>query len=267
MGNFNSPRKMFIGSFTRTLIKEYAKNLGHKKSQERRNNFVASYISEKFDDELKKAHGNLFSVPNSIYSLAFKKENESKKIYLDPMQFIPQHTKVKQPIIPEKPKVKVPQNKLNPESKNIPGPDFFKSVLNENISQLEEERKQNPLVFLKRNQKISKVKSSKKSPISEPFASSVLIKLEPLLKDASIQTIECPGPDKPILVYRSGVIQPTNLVLNTPDVKNVMREISEKTKIPLIPGVFKAAFDRFIITAVVSDLVGTRFIIQRKNVQ
>lgn len=91
-----------------------------------------------------------------------------------------------------------------------------------------------------------------------------LEKMGRLLSDRAVQTIECPGPEKPVLVYRSGVIQTTNITLSTEEITRVMKEVSEKTRIPLISGVFKAAFDEFIITAVMSEYVGARFIINRK---
>lgn len=89
-------------------------------------------------------------------------------------------------------------------------------------------------------------------------------KIRPLLYDASIYSIECTGPDKPIIVNRSGNMETTALMLTQNDITQIIEEVSAKTKIPLIGGVFKAAFGAFIITAVVSDFVGTRFLIQRK---
>ncbi|MEK6825435.1 MAG: hypothetical protein AABY00_01475 [Nanoarchaeota archaeon] len=90
-------------------------------------------------------------------------------------------------------------------------------------------------------------------------------KLNNLLLDPTVQTIECPGPGKQITVYRSGFIQNANIFLTTEEVRKIMAEISEKTKIPIIPGVFKAALGNFVITSVISEFVGTRFIIQKKE--
>ncbi|MBI2632311.1 hypothetical protein HYW75_04880 [Candidatus Pacearchaeota archaeon] len=92
-----------------------------------------------------------------------------------------------------------------------------------------------------------------------------LVKIDSLLNDSAVQTIECPGPGKQILVYKAGVIQTTNLSLATEEINNIMKEISEKTRIPIVSGIFKAAFGDFITTAVISDFVGTRFMIQKKS--
>lgn len=90
-------------------------------------------------------------------------------------------------------------------------------------------------------------------------------KINNLLLDPTVQTIECPGPGKQITVYRSGFIQNANVFLTTDEINKIMLEISIKTKIPIIPGVFKAALSNFIITSVISEFVGTRFIIQKKE--
>ncbi len=91
-----------------------------------------------------------------------------------------------------------------------------------------------------------------------------LAKLDNLLEDPSVRNIECPGPNKPVLIYKSGTIQPTNILFTADEIDKIMKEISDKTRIPLTTGVFKAALHRFIVTAVLSEFVGTRFIIQKK---
>ncbi|MEK6892901.1 MAG: hypothetical protein AABX07_01730, partial [Nanoarchaeota archaeon] len=91
-----------------------------------------------------------------------------------------------------------------------------------------------------------------------------LAKLNGLLEDPNVQTIECSGPNKPVLIYKSGAIQPTNILFTADEIDVIMKEISDKTRIPLTTGVFRAALHRFIVTAVLSEFVGTRFIIQKK---
>lgn len=91
-----------------------------------------------------------------------------------------------------------------------------------------------------------------------------LEKIDEILKDQSVQTVECPGPNKQILVYKSGAIQAANFSLTSDEIKNVMKEISEKTRIPMMSGVFKASYGNLLVTAVMSEFVGTRFIVQKK---
>ncbi len=109
------------------------------------------------------------------------------------------------------------------------------------------------------------INSDKEKDISVDF--SIMKKLLPLLLDPSVQSIECKGEGQRILVLRGPSVQISNITLSKEEINSLMKEISEKTRIPLIQGLFKAAFENFIITAVISDFVGTRFIIEKKALQ
>lgn len=89
--------------------------------------------------------------------------------------------------------------------------------------------------------------------------------IQPLLADPTITTIECPGPGMPLMIARGTYVQSTPAHFTTEEIKKIIEEISERTKIPLgASGIFKAAVGNIIITAVLSEFVGTRFIIQKK---
>ncbi len=88
--------------------------------------------------------------------------------------------------------------------------------------------------------------------------------IDKILQDAEVKTVECPGPNKQVLVYKGGKIQAANLTLTADEINNIMGNFSKKARIPIGNGFFKAAIDQFIVTSVMSEFVGTRFIIQRK---
>jgi len=90
-------------------------------------------------------------------------------------------------------------------------------------------------------------------------------KLNALLLDPSVDGIECPGPSKNVLVRKAGMVQKTRITLNQEEIKKIIDDFSQKTRIPLIGGTFKAAYMNLIMTAVVSEYVGSRFIIQKKS--
>ncbi len=92
---------------------------------------------------------------------------------------------------------------------------------------------------------------------------SPLGKLIPFLKDPSIKNIECRGPNKNILVTKRGVKQVTQINLESNEIESIMKEVSEKTRIPIIQGLFKAALGNLIFSAVISDFVGTSFNIEK----
>lgn len=98
---------------------------------------------------------------------------------------------------------------------------------------------------------------------SQPIQNK-LEKIKPFLNDPSVSSIECSGPEKQLIINKQGLVQTTNISLNQSEISAIVEEVSNKTRIPLVSGTFKAAFDNFIMTAVISEFVGTRFLIQRK---
>lgn len=93
---------------------------------------------------------------------------------------------------------------------------------------------------------------------------SIMEKLNPLILDPSVQAINCPGAGKNVTVARFGAIQSTSLVFSANDIRDFLKEISERTRIPMLPGIFKVTYQNFILTAVVSEFAETKFMIEKK---
>ena len=102
-------------------------------------------------------------------------------------------------------------------------------------------------------------------PITHHLTIESLAKINSLLADSGIGTIECPGPGLPIVIERGGMMQNTPFNFSVDELSTLMQEISDKTRIPLGSVIFKASLGDAIITAVVSEYAGTRFIIQKKS--
>ncbi len=91
-------------------------------------------------------------------------------------------------------------------------------------------------------------------------------KINSVLGDPSVFSVESPGPGKNLIINRGGQIMPSSIALTKQEIDLIMNELSDKTRIPLISGgVFRAAFQDVIMTAVVSDYIGTRFLIQKRT--
>lgn len=88
-------------------------------------------------------------------------------------------------------------------------------------------------------------------------------KLALFLKDPSIQLIECPGPGKNLLVKRYNKINITKVTLNQEEITNIINNFAQQARIPVIGGILKAAVGDLVISAVVSEFVGSRFIINK----
>ena len=91
-------------------------------------------------------------------------------------------------------------------------------------------------------------------------------KIDSLLKDPTITHIECSGQGKPIFVVRGSQKLPTKIILNKQDIAQFLNLTSQKSGIPLIEGVFRVSVDNFIVNAVISESIGSRFIIKKSPV-
>ncbi|MEK6927884.1 MAG: hypothetical protein AABX11_05625 [Nanoarchaeota archaeon] len=89
-------------------------------------------------------------------------------------------------------------------------------------------------------------------------------KIKNILLDPGVFSVECPGPSKPLIVTAGGMVRSTNIIFTEEEITSFMNDISQKTRIPILPGLYKAVFGNLLIIAVVSEFVGTRFLIQKR---
>jgi len=88
-------------------------------------------------------------------------------------------------------------------------------------------------------------------------------KINILLRDPYIQSIESSGPSQNVLIKKQNRITPTRIILTPEEIKNIINSFSQKANIPIVGGMLKAAVGTLIISAVTSEFVGSRFIISR----
>ncbi len=100
--------------------------------------------------------------------------------------------------------------------------------------------------------------------VQPPFLNSYG-RIDALLKDPSVSTIECPAPNEQIYVMRHGQKQLTKISLGQEEIKRILVQVAEEARIPLLEGIFRAAADNFMIDAVVSEEVGSRFVITKQS--
>ncbi|MEK6829334.1 MAG: hypothetical protein AABY15_04340 [Nanoarchaeota archaeon] len=115
-----------------------------------------------------------------------------------------------------------------------------------------------------------KTEISKESQFQQPqfFSSTIpyefnLGKVNFLIQDPRVTVIECPGPGKFLLARTSGQTSMTKISLAQEEIQQILKKFSEQTRIPIISGLFKAAVGNLVVTAVISDLIGSRFIITK----
>ncbi len=88
-------------------------------------------------------------------------------------------------------------------------------------------------------------------------------KLEPLLKDKAIQSIECPGPGRNILIKKYNKINTTRIILNQVEITTIINNFAQQAKIPITGGILKTAVGDMVISAIISEFVGSRFILNK----
>ncbi|MBI2044746.1 hypothetical protein HYT23_01675 [Candidatus Pacearchaeota archaeon] len=103
-----------------------------------------------------------------------------------------------------------------------------------------------------------------------PAPSSAIIdlgKLNLFVNDPSVSSIETSGPDDPVTIKTSKGVQSTKTILTKEDINQVLQKFSEASRIPLHDGILKIAVGKLILSAVVSDVIGSRFIIKKMRQQ
>ena len=116
--------------------------------------------------------------------------------------------------------------------------------------------------------KMPEIKSSAQQQFSKQLQQTFgpgFSKIQFLIKDPAITEIECRGADQNLLVRKGGTIQLTKVMLTEQEIMELLNYFSAKTRIPIISGTFKAAAENIIMTAVISEIIGPRFIIQKRN--
>jgi hypothetical protein len=99
-------------------------------------------------------------------------------------------------------------------------------------------------------------------PVARPGIEIDLGKLNSLVADPVIQTIECNGPNEKVIIRDPGQ-KATNITLSKEEIDSVIQKFSETSKIPVIEGVFRVAVGKLVLSAIISDVVGSKFIIKK----
>ena len=101
-----------------------------------------------------------------------------------------------------------------------------------------------------------------------PFATRAEIdmgKLNPLIRDPLVKIIECHGPDEKIIVTGRMGRKPTSITLRKEQIQEIIERFAEVTKVPVDEGVFKSVFGNLILSAMISEIVGSKFILSKMN--
>lgn len=88
-------------------------------------------------------------------------------------------------------------------------------------------------------------------------------KLNPLLADPGVSVIESNGPDQQIIVRGRMGTKPTGMILTKEEIDKIIQTFSEKSKIPVGEGATKIVLGKFMLSAIISQESGSRFILKK----
>jgi len=89
--------------------------------------------------------------------------------------------------------------------------------------------------------------------------------LTPLVRDPLVRIIECNGPGENVVVVGTMGRKKTGTVLNKEEIDEIIKTFSEATKIPINEGVFKVVFGKLVLSAIISNVIGSKFIIKKMS--
>ena len=87
-------------------------------------------------------------------------------------------------------------------------------------------------------------------------------KLNLFIKNPDINAIECNGPNNVLVVKKGPQAITTTTTLTNDEINDIIHKFSIETKTEITP-IFKAAANGMMITAFVSPIIGTRFVLNK----
>ena len=88
-------------------------------------------------------------------------------------------------------------------------------------------------------------------------------KLNPLIKDPLVNSMECRGTDEPVIVRGRMGVKKTNIILDKEEIDQTIKKFSETAKIPIYGGILKIVVGRLVLSAIISEIIGSKFIIKK----
>ncbi len=229
-----STRALFLKLFTQELIINAKKRSEQKKEiTEKQEKDELKEIIKPIEPEKKPIH----SVLSRVIRTPVEKPKELHELTMPirtPLQrFVPPRA------MPPRPVFLPPQQKIQQIQQPVIVPQAKKPFLN---------------IFNK-----------SKAPETPERIGIISNKLNIFLRDNSVTAIECPGPGKQIVIKRAGQINMTKINLSPQEISKIIEDFSEKARIPILGGIFRASVGNLTISAVISDFVGSKFIITKSS--
>ena len=89
-------------------------------------------------------------------------------------------------------------------------------------------------------------------------------KINTFITDPTIEAIQCDGSFMPLKVFKKGEPINTNLELNDREITDIINKFAEQSGQEVEGPVFKASIQGLMLSAVISEFAGTKFMITKK---
>lgn len=89
-------------------------------------------------------------------------------------------------------------------------------------------------------------------------------KLNPIIEDPTVNSLECDGPNIPIKINtKMGQKRNTKITLTKEEINAIISTFSKVTRIPALEGIYKVAAGNLILLSVISEIIGAKFVIKK----
>lgn len=99
-------------------------------------------------------------------------------------------------------------------------------------------------------------------PIPTPGIEIDLFKINSLIKDPAVRIIEA-NPEERVTVIGTMGTKPTDIILSKEDIDRIINKFSEFSKIPVTEGIYRVIVGNLILSAIISETIGSRFTIKK----
>jgi hypothetical protein len=87
-------------------------------------------------------------------------------------------------------------------------------------------------------------------------------RLNPFLQDPIVRRIECNGPGEMVIV-RVPSPKYTDIILDKEEISEIVQVFERMSKIPATEGIYKVVVGKFIFSAIISEVIGSKFSINK----
>ncbi len=84
------------------------------------------------------------------------------------------------------------------------------------------------------------------------------------INNPAVLDIECSGPEKPLVIKEAKGIQNTTLLLKEEEIQQIINEVARLSATSVQNNILRASYQGIEFTGIISESVGSRFIVHKK---